>query len=124
VVSGPPPTDVFAAVPHSDYLSAITADLQDILARDNILSVPCYGVLNACRVLATLELGPGTVLSKEEGAVWAREMLPAEHRPLVEQALSCYRSARPVTAKEQATDGHPWDTTALLTFREMLRARL
>ncbi|GAB2633841.1 aminoglycoside adenylyltransferase domain-containing protein [Kribbella swartbergensis] len=124
VVSGPPPTDVFAAVPHSDYLSAITADLQDVLAGDNLLSAPYYGVLNACRVLATVELGPGTVLSKEEGALWARDMLPTEHRPLVEQALNCYRSARPVTATQRATDGHDWDTTALLTFGEMLRARM
>jgi hypothetical protein len=118
VVSGPPPADLFAAVPHDDYLAAIKADLQDVLSGDALLSAPYYGVLNACRVLAILELGPGTVLSKEEGGVWARGVLPAEHLPLVEQALTCYRSARAVTTEERGTDGHGWDRAALLTFRD------
>jgi len=124
VVGGPSPVDLFADVPHDDYLAAILADLEDVLSGQQLLSAPYYGVLNACRVLATLELGPGTVLSKQEGAVWARESLPAAHLPLVEQALEWYRSARPVTAEERDTDGHDWDAGALLTFRDAVRAEL
>ena len=124
VVSGPSPADLFAVVPHDDYLAAVKADLQDVLSGDSLLSEPYYGVLNACRVLATLEMGPGTVLSKEEGAVWARDLLPAAHLPLVEQALRCYRSARPVAVEERGTDGHGWDSDALLTFRDAVLAQL
>jgi len=124
VVSGPSPADLFGEVPHDDYLAAITADLQDVLSGNSLLSAPYYGVLNACRVLATLRLGPGTVLSKEEGAVWARDSLPAAHLPLVEQTLRCYRSARPVAAQERDTDGHDWDNDALLTFRDAVLAQL
>jgi hypothetical protein len=118
VVSGPQPAEVFAPIPHDDYLAAVQADLRDVLFEDRLLSAPYYGVLNACRILATLQLGPGTVLSKEEGAAWAHEVLPAVHLPLVEQALRCYRSARRVTPAERDTDGHAWDSDALLRFRD------
>jgi streptomycin 3"-adenylyltransferase len=124
IVNGPSPTDLFAPVPHTDYLLAITDDLREVLSGDALLSAPYYGVLNACRVLATLQIGPGTVLSKEEGVTWARDVLPTAHRPLVEQALSCYRSARVVTADERETDGHAWDHAALLAFRDEVRAHL
>ena len=49
-----------------------------------------YGVLNACRVLAYLD-GQG-VLSKAEAADWAREHLPAAHRPTITRALEAYRA--------------------------------
>lgn len=111
-LSGPPPAEVFAPVPYDDYRSAVMTDLQDVMAGEALLKSPYYGVLNACRVLA------GGVLSKEEGAVWAREHLPAEHQSVIEQALSCYRSATPVAAAERDTDGHDWDTAALLSFRD------
>jgi streptomycin 3"-adenylyltransferase len=124
VVSGPSAADLFAEVPHDDYLDAITADLQDVLSGQALLSAPYYGVLNACRVLATLKLGPGTVLSKEEGAEWARDSLPAAHISLVEQALACYRSARPVRPQDRDTDGHTWDSNALLRFRDVVLAQL
>jgi streptomycin 3"-adenylyltransferase len=121
-VTGPPPADLFAPVPHEHYLAAILADLDDILTDDELLTSPYYGVLNACRVLATLKNGPGTVLSKEEGATWALNSLPPEHHPLITQALHCYRSARPVTEADRPTDGHPWNTQSLQLFREHLKA--
>jgi streptomycin 3"-adenylyltransferase len=113
-VTGPPPAEVFAPVPHEDYLDAI---IDDFLSAAELLESPYYGILNTCRVLATLRKGPGTVLSKEEGAAWALTALPPEHHSLITQALDCYRSARPVTEAERPTDGHPWDTDALLLFR-------
>ncbi|TDD57408.1 DUF4111 domain-containing protein [Kribbella antibiotica] len=115
-VSGPAPDEVFAPVPYADYRAAVAADLDDVLTGDALLESPYYGVLNACRVLATQE--PDTVLSKEEGALWAREHLPPEHQAIVEQALSCYRNAELLSAKERDTDGHDWDAAALLSFRD------
>ncbi|WP_165949064.1 aminoglycoside adenylyltransferase domain-containing protein [Kribbella turkmenica] len=123
-VSGPSPRDLFAPVPHDDYLVAITADLHDILSGEELLSAPYYGVLNACRVLATIKLGPGTVLSKEEGVPCARDNLPSQHHALIEQALTCYRSSEPVAPEQRATDGHDWDRAALLAFRDAIRARI
>ncbi|TCO49304.1 streptomycin 3'-adenylyltransferase [Kribbella antiqua] len=124
VVSGPPPAELFAEVPHADYLAAITADLHEVLSGHTLLSTPYYGVLNACRVLATVKQGSGTILSKEEGAVWALDCLPTTHAPLIQQALTCYRSARPVTAQNRETDGHAWDEDALLRFRDAVLAQL
>ncbi|WP_405063393.1 DUF4111 domain-containing protein [Kribbella sp. NBC_01505] len=120
-ISGAPADEVFAPVPYEDYLSAVMEDLQDVMDGDALLKSPYYGVLNACRVLATLELGPGTVLSKEEGAVLH---VPAEHQAVVEQALSCYRNATPVSAAERDTDGHGWDAAALLSFRDWVLAQV
>lgn len=120
-LTGPPPTDLFAPVPHEDYLAAI---LDDTLSADELLTNPYYGVLNVCRVLATLKNGPGTVLSKEEGANWALQQLPEEHHSLITQALRCYTSARPVTEAERPTDGHPWDADALLRFQSFTADQL
>jgi hypothetical protein len=61
---------------------------------------PVYAVLNACRTLQLLSEGPGTVANREEGARWALDRLPPEHRPLVERALACYRSPAPVTPRD------------------------
>lgn len=111
-VSGPPPSELFAPVPRRHYLKSILADVEDL----DLLTNPYYGVLNTCRVLAALE--NGAVLSKDEGGAWGLDNLRPEHHPLISQALDCYRSARPVTEAERPTDGHAWDTAALLRFRD------
>ncbi|WP_188193163.1 aminoglycoside adenylyltransferase domain-containing protein [Nonomuraea sp. SYSU D8015] len=111
---GPPAETVFAPVPRDDYVAAITDDLA--WAMERLPRSPYYGVLNACRVLAVLDGGPATVPSKEEGAAWALDELPQPLRPIVRQALSCYRSARPVPAEDRETDGHAWDEDALQAF--------
>ena len=116
-LSGPPPADVIGPVPPEAYLEAILDDLAWILDGHHILQSPYYGVLNTCRVLKVLELGAETVVSKPEGADWALAHLPGVHRPIIEQALRCYRSAREVTEAERRTDGHGWDSQALLAFR-------
>ncbi|GAB3832186.1 aminoglycoside adenylyltransferase domain-containing protein [Kribbella italica] len=112
VVSGRPAVDVFGEVSDEDYLGAIEADLRDV----DLVAEPYYGVLNACRVLMVRE--SSQVVSKEEGGEWGIRSLPDEHRPVVEQALRCYRSARPVQANERGTDGHGWDVKALESFRK------
>ncbi|WP_336215563.1 aminoglycoside adenylyltransferase domain-containing protein [Nonomuraea sp. LPB2021202275-12-8] len=59
---GPPAAAVFAPVPHTDYLAAILDDLAQVLD-GGLQESPCYGVLNACRVLMVRGGGPGTVPS-------------------------------------------------------------
>lgn len=111
-LSGRPAVDVFGEVSDEDYLGAIEADLRDV----DLVAEPYYGVLNACRVLMLRE--SPQVVSKEEGGEWGIRSLPEEHRNVVEQALRCYRSARPVQADERGTDGHGWDVKALENFRK------
>jgi streptomycin 3"-adenylyltransferase len=111
-VSEPPAAEVFAEVPYDEYLRAIEADLDDV----DLVAEPYYGVLNACRVLMVRE--SPKVVSKDEGGEWALANLPEEHKSVIEQALRCYRSARPVRPEERGTDGHGWDQQALERFRE------
>lgn len=81
---GPPPAEVFGPVPWGDFLAAITDDLVWGFEHGSV----SYAVLNACRVLQTLASPDGTVVSKEEGAAWALEQLPAEHHPLIAACLA------------------------------------
>jgi predicted nucleotidyltransferase len=110
-VSGRSPAEVFAEVPYDEYLRAIEADLEDV----DLVAEPYYGVLNACRVL--MVRSSPQVVSKDEGGEWGLATLPEEHKSVVEQALRCYRSARPVPPEERGTDGHEWDRHALEAFR-------
>jgi hypothetical protein len=50
------------------------------------------GVLNSCRVYAYLQ--ERRICSKDEGAVWALNVLPVEFRPMVETARDIYRGER------------------------------
>ncbi|MGC4943970.1 aminoglycoside adenylyltransferase domain-containing protein [Kribbella sp. DT2] len=111
VVSGQPAAEVFAEVPYAEYLEAIETDLEDV----DLVADPYYGVLNACRVLMVRE--SPQVVSKEEGGEWGIRSLPEEHRPVIEQALRCYRSARQVRPEDRGTDGHGWDLKALESFK-------
>ncbi len=111
-VSGRPAAEVFAEVPYEEYLRAIEADLEDV----DLVAEPYYGVLNACRVLMVRD--SPQVVSKDEGGEWGLVNLPEEHRPVIEQALRCYRSARPVAPEDRGTDGHGWDLKALERFRK------
>jgi len=116
-------SEVLGAVPWSDFLDAILAgDLDWILSRENLLSSPFYGVLNACRILMTLACGPGTLVSKEEGALWALQHLPTHQHPVVQQALDVYRS--PDWVPDRRMGGREWSITDLINFRDMVRQRL
>ena len=48
-----------------------------------------YLILNLCRVLAYKK--EHLILSKEEGASWALDRLPAGYRTLISQAAEAYR---------------------------------
>lgn len=119
---GPPPQEAFVEIPWADYLAAIIDDLDWILRPGNLSASPYYGILNCCRVLAALRLGPGTIMSKEEGAEWALANLPPEHGALITQALTAYRANAPVaTDAERMLFGGPWNTDALARFGEFVR---
>ena len=78
--------DVFAEVPSDDYMDSIWYDVEG--ATEEITKYPMYLTLNLARVLAYKN--EGLVLSKKEGGDWGLERLPAEYRPLIEDALREY----------------------------------
>lgn len=125
---GPEPRELFGEVPTSAFLDSVRDDIAWCLTGDHLLESPYYGVLNACRTLRGhlegVEQAMRHAYSKEEGGEWALTHLPERHRPVVEQALACYRSDRPVSEAERATDGHGWDAEALRSFRDHVAARL
>jgi GrpB-like predicted nucleotidyltransferase (UPF0157 family)/predicted nucleotidyltransferase len=123
-LEGEPISDVFGPVPPQANRDAVLYDLAWILQGDRILDSPIYGILNCCRVLALEADGWARVLSKEEGGEWALANLPEQHRPMVAQALACYRSPEPVSADERRTHGHDWDQQSLHEFRDYVHGRM
>jgi len=120
---GSKPTEVLGNVAWESYLDAIiTNDLDWILENENILSSPFYGVLNTCRVIQTVKTGKGTIVSKEQGGLWALEHLPSEHHRIIHDALAAYRSSNPVSPQERRTAGMTWDKNLLLLFRDYVRS--
>jgi len=98
-------------VPWSNFLDSIDAgDLDWILTGENILSSPFYGGVNACRVLMTRTYGEGTIVSKEDSALWALANFPEEYREIIRLALDVYRASTPVTTENRRTGGIEWDS--------------
>ncbi len=120
---GPPPQDLLGEVPLSAYLDAVLDDLGWILS-GGIVESPFYGVLNICRSAMVLTDDPELPPSKEEGALWALEHFPAEHRGVVQDALDCYRSAAPTPPEQRRHHGHRWDDQALLSLADWARSTL
>ena len=118
---GPTPKQVLGNILWQDYLDSVLDDLGWILDERNILTSPFYGVLNCCRVLEMLEKGEDTVSSKEEGALWALDTLPAEHHDIIRFALECYKSDKPVSSKQRQKAGVEWPEDKLLKFRDYVR---
>lgn len=125
---GPEPCALFGEVSASAFLESVRDDVVWSLSGDHLLESPYYGVLNACRALRAhvegVEEAMRRAYSKEEGGAWALTYLPERHRRIVEQALACYRSDRPVSEAERLTDGHAWDVEALRAFRDHVAAVL
>jgi hypothetical protein len=71
VISGPPPREVFAAVPRSTILEAMQGSMAWHGAHEK---ATLYSVLNACRAWRFAE--EDVLGSKLEGAAWARERWP------------------------------------------------
>lgn len=88
---GPPAPELVGEVAWGDLLESVQTDLDEVLSVGLFEPRPVYGVLSACRALASILGRPGTLLSKEQAGAWGLERLPAEHRPLVEWALAARR---------------------------------
>lgn len=118
VLDGPPIHTVIGQVPRDAYIDALLYDLSEILSGSSLVDAPVYGVLNCCRVLATLaSSGPG-VFNKEEGGVWGLAHMPREHRILVGQALEIQRGRWEVSPQHRLTGGLHWNRAALESFRD------
>jgi streptomycin 3"-adenylyltransferase len=87
---GAPLEKIFPDVPPKDFLASVVSDLEWALERLDQISVT--GILNSCRVCAYLQ--ERRICSKDEGAVWALNVLPVEFRPMVEMARDIYRGQR------------------------------
>jgi streptomycin 3"-adenylyltransferase len=85
-------------VPIEDYRESILSDYYWLL--ENNLANQVYGILNMCRIWQHLETG--AVSSKDEGAVWALEYLPAEYHALVRGMLESYRNDAEMPDNEAA----------------------
>ena len=120
---GEPVESAIGEAAWADFLFAVLDDLDWVLGDENILESPYYCIFNACRVLQLLETGVREVFSKEEGALWGLENLPAMHAPVIRQALEVYRSSETITEEERRRGGVAWDGAALLAFRDYARAR-
>jgi predicted nucleotidyltransferase len=87
---GPPPAQVFDPVPRTDYHDAI---LKDVPPSDWFVEKDTRNlVLTLVRVWAGV--ASEGVHSKESAAAWAVARLPAEHRPVLERAVTIYRGER------------------------------
>ena len=104
---GKPISEVFLNIPTKYYLNSIIHDSR--WSFDNIskgpdsgtCSVPMYGVLNFCRVLAFTN--NGLITSKHEGGQWGLKNLPKEYSELIQQALSKYSGGKNVQEVEAST---------------------
>ncbi|MGH3085183.1 MAG: aminoglycoside adenylyltransferase domain-containing protein [Gaiellaceae bacterium] len=88
-IAGPPIESVFPEVLWSDYVHALTHDLD--WCRDHFAKFPRYGVLSIARIWATL--ATQAPQSKASGAEWALPRLPADLRPVLEHGLDVYTGA-------------------------------
>ncbi|HXW84818.1 MAG TPA: aminoglycoside adenylyltransferase domain-containing protein, partial [Candidatus Binataceae bacterium] len=72
-------------LPQIPFAHQVASAMQDLRwARARIRQDPAYFVLNACRICALVE--SRRILSKDEGAAWALQRFPAEHRRVVRWA--------------------------------------
>ncbi|MFI9630669.1 aminoglycoside adenylyltransferase family protein [Streptomyces sp. NPDC052042] len=89
-LTGPRPTQVLDAVPHSDLVRASVAGIPDLL--DNLEGDTRNVLLTFARIWTTL--ATGQIRSKEAAADWALAQLPPEHRPVLEHARQLYLNCR------------------------------
>jgi len=95
--------NVFPGVPQADYVASLLSDARGAL--HYLAANPVYSVLSLCRVAAFMT--DGLICSKDSGAIWALDRLPAAQRSVTQQALAIYRG----TVAEW-----PFDASALDRF--------
>ena len=107
--------NVFGEVPRKDYIDSIWEDVRE--AREEISEEPMYITLNLCRVLAFCR--DGLCLSKQEGARWAMEHLPAEYMPIISDAFTCYQTDHEMVIEEES--GRKFADEMLAEIKEEIR---
>ncbi len=113
-LAGDSVSEVIPPMPTRLFLDAVESDLRWILEH-GLAASPYYGILNICRV-AQLRRGASDAPTKAGAATWALEALPVVHRPLIAEALECYRSAAEIDPDRRRHHGHRWDLEALDRF--------
>lgn len=88
VLAGPPAAGVFDPVPPRDFTRA----LADTVAQWNTEADWAGDERNVVLALARIwySASTGRIASKDTAATWLLERLPAEHRPVLEQARAAY----------------------------------
>jgi predicted nucleotidyltransferase len=85
-LAGPPPSDVFDAVPKADFIDALVAGIASLL--QDIDSDTANVVLTLARIWSGVV--SGAVQSKEAAAEWALPRLSSEHRAVLRRARDIY----------------------------------
>lgn len=83
---GPPPGNLFDAVPEEDFRQTTLAAADEVMR--NLEGDTRNVLLTLARIWTTIETGE--VRSKDAAASWVLERLPEEHRPVLERARSLY----------------------------------
>ena len=83
---GPPPAEVFDAVPRDDYVRAMMSAVDDVLRGldDDTRNM----ILTLARIWSSL--ATGDIRAKDDAAAWALERLPEEHRAVLARARTVY----------------------------------
>ncbi len=108
---GKPIQDVFPAIPKADYVSSILVDYEECM--ETIHVNPVYGILNGLRVYWYLK--EGNISSKKEAGDWGARALPAELRPIVQQAAYAYANQK---------DGVDFAEKDLFKFRTYIKEQI
>lgn len=89
-LAGPPPSEVFDAVPKADFIDALVAGIPSLLADVE------WDTRNVVLTLARIWSGlvSGAVQSKDAAADWAIPRLAPEYRPVLERARDVYLGIR------------------------------
>ncbi|MEV4969733.1 aminoglycoside adenylyltransferase family protein [Streptomyces scopuliridis] len=85
-LTGPPPGNVLAPVPHADLVRGIVAGVPELLGE--LESDTRNVLLTLARVWMTV--ATGSVAAKDAAADWVLARLPAEHRPPLARARAIY----------------------------------
>ncbi|MFD0711604.1 aminoglycoside adenylyltransferase domain-containing protein [Paenibacillus sp. GCM10027626] len=121
---GEPVHVVFGDVNWDDFMFAVLDDLDWILADENIVESPYYGILNICHTLQMLADKKQVAYSKDEGGEWGLVHLSERFIPLINMALSVYRCNDPIDEENRRTGGVSWNSAELLAFRDYARELL
>ncbi|MBT2218075.1 DUF4111 domain-containing protein [Virgibacillus dakarensis] len=121
---GEPIDGVFGDVDWKDFMFSVLDDLDWILDDENIVESPYYCILNICRSFQLLNENVQNIYSKDEGGEWGSTNFPKKFKPLINNALSIYRSSNLVDEANRKTGGFNWNKEELLAFRDYARERL